>query len=60
MVTRIAAAIEKAKDEISLEAAQKKYFSYFSTCARVYGKYKEEVDAILVQDDYEDCIVSVN
>lgn len=57
MITSIAAAIEKAKDEKGLAEAQKKYRSYFITCKKIYGRYQDGVDAILVQDDYEDCIV---
>ncbi|CDV96343.1 Hypothetical protein DPCES_5345 [Desulfitobacterium hafniense] len=56
MATFIAGRIETARD-ISLEAGQDKYRAYFINTT-LYLKYKSDVDAILLQDGYGDCIVS--
>ena len=55
MVTFIAQRIEEARD-ISLERGRDKYRAYFIK-TKLYKKYKADVDAILEQDGYEDCIV---
>jgi hypothetical protein len=55
MVTFIAQRIEEARD-ISLEKGRDKYRAYFIK-TKLYKKYKADVDAILEQDGYEDCIV---
>ena len=54
MVTFIAAKIEDATD-ISIEKGQAKYKAYFSGRARqrLYGKYQDEVDTILLTDTDE-------
>lgn len=61
MVTFIALAIERAKDNGGTEAGQAKYRAYFAgaTRQRLYGKYQDEVDVILDTDGYGDCIVPV-
>jgi hypothetical protein len=56
MVTFIAGRIELAGDT-SLEAGQEKYRAYFIN-TNLYLAYKAEVDAILMQDGYGDCIVT--
>lgn len=56
MVTFIAGRIELAKDS-SLEEGQAKYKAYFVNTS-IYVKYQPDVDAILVQDGYGDCIVT--
>ena len=60
MVTFIAQRIKDAKDASGVEAGQAKYRAYFGTATlqRLYGKYQDEVDAILTTDGYEDCIVA--
>ena len=54
MVTFIAAKIEEATD-ISIEKGQSKYKAYFAGRARqrLYGKYQDEVDTILLTDTDE-------
>jgi hypothetical protein len=56
MVTFISGRIELAR-ESSLEEGQAKYRAYFVN-TKLYLKYKPDVDAILIQDNYGDCIVS--
>ena len=58
MVTFIAARIEEARDK-SLAAGIEKYRAYFvkPNAAKLYGKYKADVDTILETDGYADCIV---
>lgn len=56
MVTFIAQRIEEAGD-ISLEKGREKYRAYFIK-TKLYKKYQNDVDAILIQDGYEDCIVT--
>lgn len=56
MITFIAGRIELARDK-SLEEGQAKYRAYFVNTT-LYLKYKSEVDAILIQDGYGDCIVT--
>ena len=56
MVTFIAGRIELAR-ETSLEAGQEKYRAYFVNTS-LYLKWKGEVDAILMQDEHGDCIVT--
>lgn len=55
MITFIAQRIEEARD-ISLERGIAKYKAYFVN-TKIYKRYRADVDAILVQDGYEDCIV---
>lgn len=43
--------------KISLENGQNKYRAYFINTT-LYAKYKEEVDAILTENDCKDCIVA--
>lgn len=57
MINFIAGRIELAR-ETSLEAGQTKYRAYFVNTS-LYLSYKAEVDAILIQDGYSDCIVTV-
>lgn len=57
MVTFIAGRIEAEADK-SLELGQAKYRAYFVNTL-IYTKYKPDVDAILIQDGYTDCIVGV-
>ncbi len=54
MVGFIARRIEEARD-VSLADGIKKYKAYFVK-TKIYKRYKDEVDAILTQDGYEDCI----
>lgn len=56
MITFIAGRIELAR-ETSLEAGQAKYNAYFVNTT-LYLKYKTDVDAILSQDGFSDCIVT--
>lgn len=56
MKTFIAGRIELAK-ESSLGEGQAKYKAYFINTS-LYAKYKADIDAILVQDGYGDCIVT--
>jgi hypothetical protein len=56
MITFIAGRIEAARST-SLEDGQAKYRAYF-TNTTLYTKYKAEVDAILIQDGFDDCIVT--
>lgn len=56
MVTFIAIRIQEAADK-SLEEGKAKYRVYFVNTA-LYHKWKPEVDAILIQDGYEDVIVT--
>ena len=55
MITFIAQRIEEARD-ISLEKGVAKYRAYFVN-TRIYKKYRADVNALLEQDGYEDCIV---
>lgn len=55
MVTFIASRIENGAEK-SIERGQTLYRAYFITVS-LYRKYKTDVDAILVQDGYEDVIV---
>jgi len=57
MITFIAGRIESSR-QISLEEGQAKYKAYFVNTS-LYLKYKADVDAILIQDGYGDCIVTV-
>lgn len=59
MVTFIAQRIMEAKDKGGMKAGQDKYNAYFgsSILQMLYGKYQNQVDAILVADDYGSCIV---
>ena len=41
----------------SVEAGQNKYRAYFVRI-KIYEKWREEVESILVTDGYEECIVS--
>lgn len=56
MVTFIAERIKEAR-QVSLESGQSKYRAYFVNTT-LYLKYKPDVDAILIQDGYSDCIVA--
>lgn len=56
MVTFIAGRIEAAR-QTSLEEGQAKYKAYFVNTS-LYLKYKPEVDAILIQDGFSDCLVN--
>lgn len=56
METTIAANIINAR-KVSIVNGQKKYRTYFVTLGKLYGAYKEKVDALLVLADAEDCIV---
>lgn len=60
MITFIAQRIKDAKDAGGTEAGRAKYRAYFGTVnlQKLYGKYQADVDAILIQDGYEDCIVT--
>lgn len=60
MVTYIAEKIKDAYDKGGIESGQSKYRAYFvrSSALKIYGKYKEDVDTILITDGYEDCIVT--
>ena len=55
MSTFIAQRIMKDAD-ISIERGQAKYEAYFVN-TRLYLKYKEDVDTILMTDGYGACIV---
>lgn len=56
MITFIAGRIKDARDK-SLEEGQAKYRAYFVNTS-LYLKYKADVDSILIQDGYSDCIVT--
>lgn len=56
MITFIANRIEDAGSR-SIEEGQAKYRAYFIS-TNLYLKQKPQVDAILIQDGYEDCIVT--
>lgn len=56
MVTFIAGRIEADADK-SLEAGQDKYRAYFVNIT-IYERYRNDVEAILIQDGYGDCIVT--
>lgn len=60
MVEFIALAIMKTKDKDGLEAGKNKYKAYFikKNAARLYGKYRDDVDTILELEGYSDCIVA--
>lgn len=60
MVTYIAQKIKDAYDKGGIESGQAKYRAYFvrSSALKIYGKYKEDVDTILITDGYEECIVT--
>lgn len=55
MITFIAQRIEEARD-ISLEKGVAKYKAYFVN-TKIYKRYRADVNALLEQDGYEDCIV---
>lgn len=57
MIPFIAGRIEEAR-KLSLELGQTKYRSFFVNTS-LYLKYKPDVDAILIQDGYGDCIITV-
>lgn len=59
MVTFMAMQIENARN-ISLEKGQNMYRAYFvkKNAAKLYHRYQADVNMILEQDGYEDCIVS--
>jgi hypothetical protein len=57
MADFIAARIIEAR-EISLEAGQEKYRAYFVNTTR-YVSFQSAVNAILIQNNCEDCIVTV-
>lgn len=48
--------IMKQRD-ISLEAGQNKYKAYFVNTT-MYAKWQEDVNALLTEKGYEDCIVT--
>lgn len=56
MSTFIARRIMEQADK-SVEAGQNKYRAYFVRI-KIYEKWREEVESILVTDGYEECIVS--
>ena len=56
MATFIANRIIEAREK-SLEEGQAKYRAYFVNI-KLYVRYKDGVDAILLQDGYGDCIVT--
>ena len=56
MITFIAQRIEEARD-FSLEKGITKYKAYFVN-TRLYKRYRANVNALLEQDGYEDCIVA--
>lgn len=56
MITFIAQRIEEARG-VSLERGIAKYKAYFVN-TKIYKKYRADVDALLEQDGYEDCIVA--
>lgn len=56
MIPFIAGRIELAR-ETSLEAGRAKYKAYFVNTKIYVKRYKADVDALLIQDGYEDCIV---
>lgn len=59
MVTFMSIQIENARD-ISLEKGQAMYRAYFvkKNAVRIYKRYQADVDMILEQDGYTDCIVT--
>lgn len=56
MCTFIARMIESAYDK-SEEAGKAKYRAYFVS-TKIYAKWKEDVDTILITDGYENAIVT--
>lgn len=58
MVTFIANRII-AECQKSLEEGQVKYRAYFINTT-IYARYQDDVDAILTQDGYADCIIKVS
>lgn len=56
MTTFIAKRIMEQADK-SVEAGQNKYRAYFVKI-KIYEKWREEVESILVTDGYEECIIS--
>lgn len=54
----IAKKIMEARD-ISLLDGQAKYRAYFVKIPTLYGKWKLDVDTILISDGYDDCIVTI-
>ena len=60
MVSFIARKIEERYETQGLEAAQTLYRAYFvrKSAAKLYGKYQDEVDTILIEDGYETVIVT--
>lgn len=57
MVSFIAGRIEKDA-KVSIEKGQAKYRAYFVKTKIYIALYKDDVDAILIQDGFEDVIVS--
>jgi hypothetical protein len=57
MVPFIASMIMTARDDYGLEAGQAKYRLYFVTNTTRFGKYQNDVNFILINDGYENCIV---
>lgn len=59
MVTYIAQKIKDAYDKGGVTEGQAKYSAYFvrKAALKIYGKYKDDVDTILITDGYEECIV---
>lgn len=53
----IATRVKEAKDKGGLEAGQAKYRDYFVK-TKLYLKYKETTDEILITEGYGDCIVT--
>lgn len=56
MSTFIAKRIMEQADK-NIEAGRNKYRAYFVRI-KIYEKWREEVESILVTDGYDDCIVS--
>jgi len=56
MANKIATAIKKAKDNENIDKAKNKYYNYFVVCQKIYGRYRGDVDEILIRDGYSDCI----
>jgi len=53
----IAQRIELAYDNGGIEAGKEKYRAYFVN-TRIYARYREATDEMLLADGYEDCIVT--
>lgn len=58
MVPFIASMIMTARDDYGLEAGKAKYRLYFITNSVKFGKYQADVDFILINDGYDNCIVT--